>query len=116
LAWDAENRLVQITQGTSVSTFIYDGDGNRVQATVDGVTTTYIGGYYEWRHGTTQRKYYYHGGQRVAMREGGVTTWLLGDHLGSSSVSCRQDGQTTRQQYHAWGTIRPGPGNALPTD
>jgi RHS repeat-associated protein len=32
-------------------------------------------------------------------------------------VSCRtSDGQTITQRYHAWGTIRPGPNNALPTD
>jgi YD repeat-containing protein len=40
LSWDAENRLVGITQGASVSTFVYRCDGNRVQATVYGVTTT----------------------------------------------------------------------------
>jgi RHS repeat-associated protein len=79
------------------------------------VTQHYVGGYYEWRGGQG-RSYYYHSGQRVAMREGGVTTWLFGDHLGSTSVSYRSGGQTTRQQYYAWGTIRPGPANALPTD
>ena len=116
LEWDAENRLVRVRQGASVSTFLYDGDGNRVRATVDAVTTVYIGNYYE-QSGSAIRTYYYHAGQRVAMREGGVTTWLFGDHLGSTSVAYRgSDGQTTRQLYYAWGTIRPGPGNALPTD
>ena len=39
------------------------------------------------------------------------------DHLGSSSVSYRADGQQTiTQRYYPWGTIRPGPNNALPTD
>jgi RHS repeat-associated protein len=39
------------------------------------------------------------------------------DHLGSSNVSYRpSDGQTTTQRYYPWGTIRPGPDNALPTD
>ena len=116
LEWDAENRLVRVRQGASVSTFLYDGDGNRVRATVDGVTTVYIGNYYE-QSGSAIRTYCYHAGQRVAMREGGVTTWLFGDHLGSTSVAYRgSDGQTTRQLYYAWGTARPGPGNALPTD
>lgn len=75
--------------------------------------------------GSTIRTYYYRAGQRVAMREGGVTTWLFGDHpslrlrtsLGSTSVAYRaSDGQTVRQGYYAWGGLRPGPGNALPTD
>ena len=30
-AWDAENRLVAITNGNNVSTFTYDGQGRRVQ-------------------------------------------------------------------------------------
>jgi RHS repeat-associated protein len=43
--------------------------------------------------------------------------YLLGDHLGSTSVSYRvSDGQTLTQRYYAWGGIRPGPNNALPTD
>ena len=52
-----------------------------------------------------------------ALREGGELYFLLGDHLGSTSVSYRvSDGQTVTQTYHAWGDIRPGPDNALPTD
>jgi YD repeat-containing protein len=78
LGWDAENRLVSVTQPDTVSTFVYDGDGNRVRSVVTGTqgvsTTVYVGGYYEWRDGATARSYYYHGGQRVAMRDGGVTT------------------------------------------
>ena len=32
------------------------------------------------------------------------------DHLGSSSVSYRADGQQTiTQRYYPWGTIRPAP-------
>lgn len=43
--------------------------------------------------------------------------YLLTDHLGSTSVSYRDsNGKTITQRYYAWGTIRPGPGNALPTD
>jgi RHS repeat-associated protein len=43
--------------------------------------------------------------------------YLFSDHLASSSVSYRADGQQTiSQRYYAWGTIRPGPDNALPTD
>jgi len=51
------------------------------------------------------------------LREGGELYFLLGDHLGSTSVSYRvSDGQTVTQTYHAWGDIRPGPANELPTD
>jgi len=36
--WDQENRLTGLS-GSGTATFVYDGDGNRVKATVNGVTT-----------------------------------------------------------------------------
>ena len=53
------------------ATFVYDGDGNRVLGTVNGVTTAYVGDHYEVE-GAAVRKYYTAGGQRVAMREDGT--------------------------------------------
>jgi RHS repeat-associated protein len=41
--YDFENRLVSLsTQNSGLSTFLYDGDGNRVAKTVAGVTTNYL--------------------------------------------------------------------------
>ncbi|MGI6379490.1 MAG: RHS repeat-associated core domain-containing protein [Anaerolineae bacterium] len=121
LTWDAENRLVGYQSSVSSASYAYDGDGVRVRTVLTdsgGVTTTvHIGGTYEWVNGSAARSYYYQGSQRVALREGGELYFLLGDHLGSTSVSYRvSDGQTVTQTYHAWGDIRPGPANALPTD
>ncbi len=96
--------------------------GQRVTLTTGCTTTTYVGNYFEWSgSATTSTSYYYAGGTRVAMRTGtpltGTVNYLLGDHLGSSSVSYRVgDGQTVTQRYYPWGTIRPGPANVLPTD
>ena len=67
LAYDAdreaspkgENRLIQVKKNnTVIATFVYDGDGNRVKATVAGTTTTFIGGYYELT-GSQVTKYYF---------------------------------------------------------
>ena len=57
-------------------------NGNRVQATLGSVTTTYIGNHFEWRGSTsTMTRYYYADGQRIAMRQGSSTLcFLLGDH------------------------------------
>ncbi len=44
--WDKENRLITVT-GSATGYFLYDGDGNRVKATLNGVTTAYVGNYYE---------------------------------------------------------------------
>ena len=51
--FDRENRLVEIKEGsTTLATFVYDADGNRVVGTVDGVQTFYIAGVYEWSAGS----------------------------------------------------------------
>jgi RHS repeat-associated protein len=101
---------VGVQQGELSVSLTYDGDGNRVRTVVSdthGVTTTvHIGGYYELTGGVA-RTYYYHAGQRVAMREGGVTTWLLGDHLGSTSVRANAGGTKLGElRYSAWGVTR----------
>jgi YD repeat-containing protein len=51
LTWDTENRLVSNSAG-GVSTFAYDGDGNRVKKLVPGEgggteTNLYVNKYYE---------------------------------------------------------------------
>jgi len=43
ITWDVENRPTAVGN----STFVYDGDGNRVKKIEDGQTTIYIGQYYE---------------------------------------------------------------------
>jgi YD repeat-containing protein len=48
-AWDAENRLIAVTNTTTLSAtrFYYDGDGKRVKKVEGGQTTIYIGSYFE---------------------------------------------------------------------
>ncbi len=59
--WDAESRLTGVS-GAGTATFVYDSDGNRVKATVNGVTAAYVGAYYEQSgtqhgdHGQQQRQ------------------------------------------------------------
>ncbi|MCB0229341.1 MAG: hypothetical protein KDH90_09460, partial [Anaerolineae bacterium] len=46
--FDYENRLTEVKQGTTtLATFLYDADGNRVKGTDSGTTTVYIAGIYE---------------------------------------------------------------------
>ncbi len=104
----AENRLVQVS-GAATASFVYDGDGKRVLAIEGGTTTVFIGNYFEWS-GTPASavRYDYAGTTRLAMRRGsGSVTWLLGDHLGSTSVS--YDGTSALHQgYKPWGETRFG--------
>ena len=109
LTYDAENRLSGVS-GAATATFVYDGDGKRVKATAGGVTTAYVGNYFEWTGSTsTMVKYYYAGITRVAMRVGSNNPkWLLSDHLGSQSIVASYDGLTEEGElrYKAWGESR----------
>jgi len=73
-----------LSAGTSATLSAGDGDGARVaQVTPDGVTTLYVGELYEVRRGSPDAvtRYYYLGGQRVAMRQpDDAMVWLHGDH------------------------------------
>ena len=117
-SYDAENRLTAVS-GEATATFVYDGDGNRVKATVNSVTVVYIGIYYEWS-GTpsTMVSYYYAGSVRIAMRVGsgpGATglSWLVGDHLGSTSIVADNNGASIGgvtykpfgETESTWGTV-----------
>jgi uncharacterized protein RhaS with RHS repeats len=90
--YDAENHITAVS-GAATATFVYDGDSKRVKGVVGGVTTTYIGNYFEWTPfgkttlrvqaglASTRKQYYYAGGTRVAERKGTTLYWLLSDHL-----------------------------------
>jgi len=119
LVYDADNRLVKVTWGSNSATFKYDGQGNRIKAsiTVGGTTTTtaYVGNYYELS-GSTATKYYYAGAQMVAQRKGSAMYTLFSDHLGSVTATEDSAGHIIFQGYYPWGGIRTGTSNALPTD
>jgi RHS repeat-associated protein len=113
LVYDAENRLTTIS-GTVSASFVYNGDGQRVTSTI-GTTTTYIGGYFEWKDGTGT-SYYFAGAQRVAMRTGGGVEFLLGDHLGSTAITATTTGSKLAElRYYPWGGVRYTYGTT-PTD
>jgi RHS repeat-associated protein len=119
LSYDAENRLVGVS-GALTASFVYDGDGKRVKSTIAGVTTYFVGNIYE-KTGTTETKYYYAGGARVAMRvcPGGTCsapTYLLSDHLGSTTVTTDASGNLVSElKYKPWGETRSASGTT-PTD
>jgi RHS repeat-associated protein len=109
LIYDAESRLVQVKLGKTIqATYTYDGDGNRVKTVVGSTTTTYIGNYLEWTGSTTtMKKYYYSGGQRVAMRQGSTLYFLLTDHLGSTAITATSGGGFSAElRYYPWGGTR----------
>ncbi|HHB91138.1 MAG TPA: RHS repeat-associated core domain-containing protein, partial [Anaerolineae bacterium] len=121
LSYDYENRLLEVKQGATVmATFLYDADGNRVKGTVNGVTTVYIAGVYEWQAGAATQYYQGPTGPLALRRTGhgsddGVF-YMLPDHLGSTSILVDQAGTVQSQQYYLpYGDNRGGPFSTLTT-
>jgi RHS repeat-associated protein len=120
--WDAENRLIVVTNTASVpnliTRFVYDGDGNRVlQVAISGtqVVTTAYASALEVQITATQRltkTYYSAGSQLIAMRQftSSLTStvyYLSGDHLGSTSAIFNDSGvRIGEMRYRPYGEIR----------
>ena len=117
-AYDAENRLSTVTVSGQTTTYSYDADGALVKKVQGGQTTVYVGQHFEKNLTTGQAtSYYFLGGQRVALKKAGTLSYLLTDHLGSTSVTYNPaNGQSVTQLYKPWGEPRwPNP-STLPTD
>ncbi len=103
----------------SDATFIYDGDGKRVASEITSnlatTVTHFVGNYHEVTDGVVT-KYYYAGAQRIAMRKGSDLFYLIGDHLGSTSLTTNATGTVVSElRYTAWGEVRYASGTT-PTD
>jgi RHS repeat-associated protein len=86
-----------------------------VKATLGTTTTVYIGNYYE-QSGSLTTTYYYAGGTRIAMRQGSTVNYLLGDHLGSTSITANSSGGLFAElRYKPWGEERYTNGVTTPT-
>ncbi len=108
--WDAEDRLVKITQGVNVYEFIYNGHSRRIAEKLNGIITKRI----LWdgpqiadqrdATGTTiQRRYYPEGEQRLSGSDAG-TYYYTRDHLGSIREVVNQTGVLqVRYDYDAFG-------------
>ncbi len=92
--------------GAATANFVYDADGKQIKAIVNGITAVYVGNHYEVKNNIVT-KYYFAGSTRLAVRTGGSIRFLLGDHLGSSSVTTNVYGaKTASALYKAFGETR----------
>ena len=97
---------MSVTGPALTASFVYDGDGRRVKSTINGILTTFVGAHYEIT-GTTATKYYFAGAQRVAMRAGTTLSYLLSDHLDSTSITTNSSGALVSElRYKPWGEVR----------
>jgi RHS repeat-associated protein len=124
--WNAENRLIAVTNTTtlSVTRFYYDGDAlrDRVKKADASGTTVYVGALEKNVTANITTTYYYAGSTRIALRQQtpitNVVYYLHGDHLGSASLTTNASGAPTSQlRYLPYGAPRPGyPSGSVPTD
>ena len=116
--WTPENRVASITASGVSAVFTYDADNTRVKTVINGTTTVYVGNTYEKNITSGEvTKYYYFGGQRVAMRNNAGARWLHGDNLGSASVATSDVGvavPNSETRYKPYGERRVL-GTGLPT-
>jgi RHS repeat-associated protein len=115
--WDAENRLVNVKQGsTTLASFAYDGKGKRVQKVAGGITSSYI---YDEQNLVQERlssgqSYDYVQSAEVdrplARRDQtGVVSYYLADHLGSIAQTTNSAGAVTlTREYDPWGNLLQG--------
>ncbi|MEN6480200.1 MAG: hypothetical protein ABFD20_11275, partial [Anaerolineales bacterium] len=101
LTYDDENRLTTVTGPSTSAAFLYDADGNRVLATVNGTTTAYVAGQFEYTAGGASTSYY--GGavmRRSSYGSGNGVFYVLDDHLHSTSAIVDTSGAVQAQQYY----------------
>ena len=73
---------------------------------MNGITAVYVGNHYEVKNSIVT-KYYFAGSTRLAVRTDGTLRFLLGDHLGSSSVTTNASGgKIASALYKAFGESR----------
>jgi RHS repeat-associated protein len=111
--WDIENRVTLMTGGAS---FSYDADGNRVKKSEGGQTTIYVNKYYE-KTGNEITTSYYLENKMIAQRKGTTLSYILQDHLGSTSVIANSNGWLTSTiDYFLFGATQSVHYNPIPTD
>ena len=95
--YDTANRLTRVSNQSSVSSYQYNGLGDRLQETVNDQTTTFT---MDLNAGLTQAlvagtNTYIYGNDRIAQTQGGATEYFLGDALGSVRQLANANGAIT---------------------
>ncbi len=105
-AFDHANRLVAITEGSGTASFVYNGLGDRVQETINGVTTSFAN---DLAAGLTQvledgTNTYLYGNGRIAQYGASGAAYFLGDALGSVRQMVDETGAVTlTRNYEPYG-------------
>ncbi|GAA3770675.1 RHS repeat-associated core domain-containing protein [Plantactinospora mayteni] len=86
LSWDAEGRVAAVTEGSSVTSYLYDADGQRLIRRDASGSTLYLDDT-ELHSATGGTRYYLLDERPVAVRTGGTLTWLVADHQNTGDIA-----------------------------
>jgi YD repeat-containing protein len=106
-AYDAANRLVSVSNQSSVSSYQYNGLGDRLSQTVDSVTTNYV---LDLNAGLTQvladgTNTYLYGNGRIGELQPAGFAYHLGDALGSvRQLTNAGGGVTLARSFEPYGS------------
>ncbi len=113
-AYDSQNRLKTLTQGGHTYGFVYNGQGDRLTQSVDGVVTRYS---LDLEAGLTQvlsdgSYAYLYGVDRLAQVSSSEADYFLGDAPGSVRQLVDVSGTVTlAKNYEPYGTVMQSAGN-----
>jgi uncharacterized protein RhaS with RHS repeats len=113
IAWDEENRVKNIADGGSTTSFTYDYNNQRVIKTGSQGETAYINQFYTVRNGTEITKHYIAGNDRIASRVKTSKTnflyYYMPDHLGSTNYTADANGAIyEHMEYFPFGEMWVG--------
>jgi RHS repeat-associated protein len=111
--YDKANRLSSVTQGSDTYSFVYNGLGDRLQQTVNTLTTTYT---LDLNTGLTQvlsdgTSTYLYGNGRISEYAGADWSYYLSDALGSvRQMADSVGGVTLTNSYEPYGSLSSSAG------
>ncbi|MFF0415165.1 RHS repeat-associated core domain-containing protein [Kitasatospora sp. NPDC004745] len=113
LTWDVEGKLASLAQGSAVTTYVYDADGNQLIRRNPGKTTVNLGGGDELSYDTgtktsTATRYYsIPGGITLVRQSPTKLTYQFADHHGTNTLSIDRDTlEETRRPTDPFGAPR----------
>jgi RHS repeat-associated protein len=101
--YDAANRLIEAVQGTNIYTFAYNGQGDRLRQTINGMETNYT---LDLNAGLVQvltdgTNTYLYGMKRIGEQRSGEWQYYLADSLGSVRQMTDGAGEVTLLRSYA---------------
>ncbi|MEO3797383.1 polymorphic toxin-type HINT domain-containing protein [Nonomuraea sp. B10E15] len=103
LEWDVEGHLAKVTEGSKVTEYLYDAEGNRLIGRTPTDTTLYLGGteLVLAKDASTPKATRYldlGGGHQAVQQDDGSVTFTIADHLGTGQIAIEAATQKLTQR------------------